>query len=51
MLLCEGQHGAQVIQVQQRQPLIVGDREDDLQHTGLRIIQFHQPRQQKRPHF
>ena len=47
----EGQHGAQVLEVEQQQALFVGDLEGDVEHAFLHVIEIHQPRQQQRPHF
>ena len=41
----------QVLQVEQQQPLIVGDFERDVENTLLGVGKIHQPRQQQRPHF
>ena len=46
-----GQHGAQVLQIQQQQALFVGDAEDDVEHAFLHIVEIEQARQQHRPHF
>ncbi|MNY70806.1 hypothetical protein D3C86_2090140 [compost metagenome] len=40
----------QVLQVQQRQPALVGDLEGDVEHALLRLRRVHQSRQQQRPH-
>ncbi len=44
------EHGAQIIEIEQQQTLLVGDVEDDVQHAFLRIVQFQQTCQQQRPH-
>ena len=41
---------AQVLQIEQRQPLLVGDAERDVEHALLRVVELQQPRQQQRPH-
>ncbi|MBV6413429.1 MAG: hypothetical protein OMOMHJEC_01242 [Xanthomonadales bacterium] len=45
------QHGAQIRKVQQQQAFLVGHPEHDVQHARLHLVQFHQARQQDRPHF
>ena len=42
-------YGAQVFKVEQQQPAIVGDTEDDIQHPGLNLIEVEQASQQQRP--
>jgi hypothetical protein len=44
------QHGAQVLQVQQQQAVVVGDLEDDVQHAGLGLVQVEHAGQQQRAH-
>jgi hypothetical protein len=44
------QHRLQVLEVEQRQPLLVGDAEGDVEHALLRLGQLQQARQQQRPH-
>ena len=44
------QQRLQVLQVQKRQPLFVGDPEGDVQHALLRVAEIHQARQQQWPH-
>ncbi len=46
----EGQHGAHVLEVEQQQPLLVGDAERDVEHALLHVVEVHHPRQQQRPH-
>ena len=46
----ELEHGAQILHVEQEQAVLVGDLEDDIQHTGLHIGQPQQARNQHRPH-
>ena len=41
---------AQVLEVEQQQPLLVGDAERDVEHAFLHVVEIHQPRQQQRPH-
>ena len=50
ILADEIQHGPQVLQVDQQEAVVVGDLEDDVQDTGLGLIEFHQAAQQVRPH-
>ena len=47
----EAEHGAQVLEVQQRQAPLVGDAEGDVEHAFLGLVEVEQPRQQQRPHF
>ncbi len=44
------EHRAQVLEVEQQQPLLVGDAEGDIEHALLRLVEIQQPRQQQRPH-
>ena len=44
------EHGAQVLEIEQQQPLLVGDAEADVEHALLDVVEVHQPRQQQRPH-
>ncbi len=41
-------HRAQIFEVEQQQPLIVGDAEDNLQHAALDLVEIQQARQQQR---
>ncbi len=45
------QHGLEVVEVEEHQPLLVGDREDDRQHAFLDLVEAHQAGQQQRTHF
>jgi hypothetical protein len=40
----------QVLEVEQRQFLFVGDPEGDVEHALLRLAQIHEPREEQRPH-
>ena len=40
---------AQVFKVEQQQPAVVGDPEDDIQYPGLNLIEVEQASQQQRP--
>jgi hypothetical protein len=44
------QHGAQVLQVEQQQALVVGDLEDHLQQAGLHLVEREHARQQQWSH-
>ena len=44
------EHRAQVLEVEQQQPLLVGDAEGDVEHAFLHVVEVQQPRQQQRPH-
>ena len=44
------EHGAQVLEIEQQQPLLVGDAEADVEHALLHLVEVHQPREQQRPH-
>ena len=46
----EDQQRLQILQIQQRQAFLIRQAEGDVQHALLRFGQFHQARQQKRPH-
>ena len=39
----------QVLEIDERQLLVVGDLEGDIEHALLRLAQIHQARQQQRP--
>ncbi|EXI83887.1 MAG: hypothetical protein AW12_02525 [Candidatus Accumulibacter sp. BA-94] len=43
-------HRPQVLEVEEQQPVVVGNAEDQLQHAGLRVIEIQQPGQQHRSH-
>jgi hypothetical protein len=45
-----GEHRLQVVEVEQEQPLLVGDVEDDGEHAFLDLVQVHQPGQHERAH-
>ncbi len=45
-----GQHGPQVGEVEQRQPLVGGDPEDDVEHALLRFVELEQAREQQGAH-
>ncbi|MOA48900.1 hypothetical protein D3C78_1717120 [compost metagenome] len=42
-------NGAQVLKVEQQQPLLVGNAEDNIQYTRLHVVQIEQTRQQQWP--
>ena len=42
------QHRAQVLEIEQQQPAVVGDLEDERQHALLRVVQHQDPREQQR---
>ena len=42
------QHRAQVLEVEQQQPGVVGDLEREIQHAFLRVVQLQKPREQQR---
>ena len=44
------EHRAQVLEVEQQQPLLVGDAEADVEHALLHLVEIEQPRQQQRSH-
>ncbi len=43
------EHGAQILEVEQQQALLVGDAEGDVEHALLHVVEVHQARQQQRP--
>jgi hypothetical protein len=43
-------HGAQILEVEQQQALVVGDLEHQLQHAGLGVVEVEQAGEQQRPH-
>ena len=45
-----GEHRAQVLEIEQREPLLVGDAERDVEHALLRVVEVHHARQQQRAH-
>ena len=44
------EHGAQILEIEQQQPLLVGDAERDVEHALLDVVEIEQARQQQRPH-
>ena len=44
------EHRLEIVEIEQQQPVLVGDGEGDGQHAFLHLVQVHQPRQQQRPH-
>ncbi len=46
----ETEDRAQVLHIEQRQTLLVGDAEGDIEHAFLHLVEIHQPRQQQRTH-
>ncbi len=44
------QHGAQVLQVEERQAVLVGIVEEDVDHAFLGLVEIHQAGEQQRPH-
>ena len=47
----ESQYCPQVLEIEKRKPLIVGDAEGDIEHAFLRFVETKQTRQQQRSHF
>ena len=45
------EHGAQILEVEQQQALVVGASEHDLEHALLGIVEFEQAAEQMRTHF
>ncbi len=45
-----GQHGAQILEIEQQQAIVVGDRKRDVEHALLRFVESEQACQQHRPH-
>ena len=46
----QAEHRAQILEIEQQQPLVVGDAERDVEHAFLRVVEIEQPREQERPH-
>ncbi len=46
----EGEDGAQVLHIEQQEPLLVRDAEGDVEHALLDVVEIHHPRQQQRAH-
>ena len=44
------ENGAQILEVEDQQPLLVGNAEANIEHALLDIVEIHEPRQQQRPH-
>ena len=44
------EHGLQVVEVEEQQPLLVGDVEGDGEHALLHLVEAHQPGEEQRPH-
>ena len=42
------QHRAQILEVEQQEPRVVGDLEREVQNAFLRVVQLQQPREQQR---
>ncbi len=47
----DAENGAQILEIEQRQSLLVGDAKGDVEHAFLRVVELHDARQQQRPHF
>ena len=45
------QHGLQIGQIEEQQPLLIRRAERDIEHALLRVRQVHHPRQQQRTEF
>ncbi len=45
-----GEHRAQILEIEDRKPLLVGDAEADVEHALLHLVEVHQPREQQWPH-
>ena len=45
------QHRAQIFQIEQQQPALIGDLENHVEHAFLRVVQVEQTTEQQRPHF
>ena len=45
------QHRAQILEIQQQQPVLIGVAKHDLQHAFLRLVQVQQAGEQQGPHF
>src|SRR3546814_18357863 len=45
------QHRLEIVEIEERQSLLVGHGEGDRQHAFLHLVQIHQPREKHRPHF
>ena len=48
VLADEAEQRAQVVEVEQQEPAVVGQLERDLEHAGLRVVQLEDARQQGR---
>ena len=46
----EAEHRPQILEIEDQQPLLVGNAEADIEHALLDIVEIHQARQQQRPH-
>ena len=46
----EAEHSAQILEIEEQQPLLVGDAEADVEHALLHVVEVHQARQQQRTH-
>ena len=47
----KAEHRAQVLEVEEQQPLFVGHPEADVEHALLHLVEVHEARQQQRTHF
>src|SRR5262249_14145346 len=45
-----GEHGAQIFEVEDRQPLLIGNAEANIEHALLTAVELNDPRHQYRPH-
>jgi len=50
MLGNKAEHRAQILEIEEQQPLVIGDAEADIEHALLHLVEVHETRQQKRPH-
>src|SRR5262249_32980213 len=45
-----GEHGAQIFEVEDRKPLLIGHAEANIEHAFLNLVEIHEPSKQSRPH-
>src|SRR5262249_827625 len=45
-----GEHGAQIFEVEDRKPLLIGHAEANIEHAFLNVVEIHEPGQQWPPH-
>ena len=50
MVRDKAENSAQILEIEDHQPLLVGDTEADIDHALLNVVEVHEARQQQRTH-